>query len=132
MYFTESERDSDRQILQFVENLERHGLGCDGFHLSSGYTTQQGKRCVFCWNNDRFPDPEAFLHRMEELGVPMSPNIKPALLTEHPLYGEFRNGNAFFTDPAWNAIGEAGPLWWISPAKAAAPCGKNTSPARCW
>ena len=58
MYFTESERDSDRQILQFVENLERHGLGCDGFHLSSGYTTQQGKRCVFCWNNDRFPDPE--------------------------------------------------------------------------
>lgn len=99
MYFTESERDSDRQILQFVENLERHGLGCDGFHLSSGYTTQQGKRCVFCWNNDRFPDPEAFLHRMEELGVPMSPNIKPALLTEHPLYGEFRNGNAFFTDP---------------------------------
>ena len=54
---------------------------------------------MFCWNNDRFPDPEAFLHRMEELGVPMSPNIKPALLTEHPLYGEFRNGNAFFTDP---------------------------------
>lgn len=98
MYFTEQDRNCDAMILDFVEELGRQELGCDGFHLSSGYTTQEGKRCVFCWNDQRFPDPEGFFARMHRQGIPVSPNIKPALLTSHTLYEEFKREKAFFVD----------------------------------
>ena len=98
MYYTEQEESCDKGIEKFIGELESQGLPCDGFHLSSGYTTQNGKRCVFQWNKKRFPDPEAFFAWMRAHGILVSPNVKPALLETHPLYDEFADGGAFLVD----------------------------------
>ncbi len=98
MYYTEQEENCDQGIEKFVRELERQEIPCDGFHLSSGYTTQNGKRCVFQWNKKRFTDPKRFLSWMHEHGIIVSPNVKPALLDSHPLYSVFADKNAFLVD----------------------------------
>ena len=100
MYYTEADKDADQGVMHFIAELERQGFACDGFHLSSGYTTINAKRYVFHWNHERFPDPRAFIRWMNEKEVMLSPNIKPALLTDHPLYAEFAENNAFLMDAA--------------------------------
>lgn len=98
MYYTEYDRDADKGIEKFVTGLNSRGFSCDGFHLSSGYTSIGKKRYVFHWNKDRFPNPKAFAQWMNGRKVPVSANIKPALLTDHPLYGEFASNGAFIMD----------------------------------
>lgn len=95
MYFTEADQEADQAIEGFIEELDRQGLGCDGYHLSSGYTSIGSRRYVFNWNRKRFPDPKAFVTWMNDHGVLVSPNIKPALLTDHPLYQKFAETDAF-------------------------------------
>lgn len=60
------------------------------FHLSSGYTMSENKfapkRYVFNWNSKKFPNPKQFFESMSDLGVSVSPNVKPGLLTTHHLY----------------------------------------------
>lgn len=98
MYLTEVDRDADKAITAYIDELHRRGFGCDGYHMSSGYTTTDGKRCVFQWNSQRFPDPDAFCRSLTDRGLLLSPNIKPAMLTVHPLYDEFARAGAFLTD----------------------------------
>jgi alpha-glucosidase len=99
MYYTELDRDSDRAILDFLDKCREEGIPCDGFFLSSGYTTgKDGKRCVFNWNRDRFPDPGAFIRQAAERGVAIVPNIKPGMLTTHPLHAEFDRAGAYVRD----------------------------------
>lgn len=95
MYFTEMDQDADLAIQNFIQEMERQGLGCGGFHLSSGYTSIGSRRYVFNWNRRRFPDPGRFVSWMNDKGVLVSPNVKPALLTDHPLYEEFARAGAF-------------------------------------
>ena len=78
--------DADRRMTGFLEDLERYDIPCSSFHLSSGYTSIAERRYVFHWNTDKFPDPAAFVRRFAEHGVRLIPNIKPALLTDHPAY----------------------------------------------
>lgn len=98
MYLTETENGSDEAIRHFISQLHARGFGCDGYHLSSGYTSIAGKRYVFNWNHDRFPDPEGFIHSLTDRGLLVSPNIKPAMLTDHPLYDTFAEAGAFLMD----------------------------------
>lgn len=98
MYLTELDADCDRAIEHFISQLHEKGFGCDGYHLSSGYTSIAGKRYVYNWNLTRFPEPEAFIRGLTEKGFLLSPNIKPAMLTDHPLYDEFARAGAFLTD----------------------------------
>lgn len=98
MYYTEQEENCDQGIEKFIREMESQGFPCDGFHLSSGYTTQNGKRCVFQWNKKRFPDPKGFFDWMRAHGIFVSANVKPALLESHPLYNEFAEGKAFLID----------------------------------
>ncbi|GCL73340.1 alpha-glucosidase [Paenibacillus naphthalenovorans] len=99
MYYTELEKDSDKAILKFLEKCEQEGIPCDGFFLSSGYTTgQDGKRYVFNWNRDRFQDPKGFVEQMERKGASLAPNIKPGMLKTHPLYAEFAEAGAYIKD----------------------------------
>ena len=60
MYYPELEKDSDDAVLNFIDTIKAEGFPIDGFHLSSGYTAQNGKRCVFTWNTTRFKDPRAY------------------------------------------------------------------------
>lgn len=96
MYYTELDQHSDEAILDFVDTCKKNGIPCDGFFLSSGYTSgKDGKRYVFNWNKQRFPNPDDFVGELKKRGVLLAPNIKPGLLLTHPFMDEFEKGDAF-------------------------------------
>jgi len=96
MFYSELPENCDREILDFVDKTHRKGIPCTNFQLSSGYTTDStGRRNVFSWNPDKFPDPKQFVSEMERRGAVVTPNIKPALLTTNPLYDTFHQAGAF-------------------------------------
>lgn len=99
MYYTELDKDSDKTILKFLDKCKEEGIPCDGFFLSSGYTSSKdNKRYVFNWNYDRFSNPKAFVGQMKENGASLVPNIKPGMLNSHPLYKEFDEADAYIKD----------------------------------
>ncbi|VBB05792.1 Hypothetical protein LUCI_1003 [Lucifera butyrica] len=99
MYYTELDQDADKAVLQFLDKCKEEQIPCDGFFLSSGYTTgQDGKRYVFNWNHDRFENPKGFVEKMQQKGADLAPNIKPGMLTTHPLYKEFDAAGAYIKD----------------------------------
>lgn len=100
MFYSELPENCDREILDFVDKTHRMDIPCTNFHLSSGYTTDStGKRNVFSWNHEKFPDPATFIAEMNNRGVTVTPNIKPALLISNPLYEAFRQAGAFIRTP---------------------------------
>ena len=90
--------DAQERMGEFLDNCRRHDILCDSFHLSSGYTSIDGKRYVFNWNREKFPDPAAFVHSYLENGVRLCPNIKPCLLRDHPRYAEAEAAGLFIQD----------------------------------
>ena len=111
MYYPELEKDSDDAVLDFIDTVHEEGFPIDGFHLSSGYTSYQNKRCVFTWNKERFKDPKAYFKAMNEKGAQNVPNIKPGILLMHPYFEEFEKGDVFVKDskdPEKTAVG----MWW--------------------
>lgn len=88
--------DAQEQLKKFVALCDHHRIPCDVFHLASGYTLDEnGKRNVFTWNHDRFPDPPAMVENFAEAGIKLAANIKPALLTTHPRYAEVTQFDGF-------------------------------------
>ncbi len=88
MNYTEGLDAADRVML-FARQCAEYDIPCEAFHLSSGYTLGPGgKRYVFTWNAERFPDPRAFSDSLRGLGIRLVANVKPALLTTHPRYDE--------------------------------------------
>ena len=114
MYYSELEKDSDKALITFVDTAREKGFPIDGFHLSSGYTSQECGRCVFTWNHERFPDPEGYFAAMNERGAQNVPNIKPGILLGHPLFGEFLDKDVFVKDSADPEKPAVGP-WWGGP-----------------
>jgi alpha-glucosidase len=98
--------DAQAAMAEFLAQCEEHDILCDSFHLSSGYTSIGDKRYVFHWNRDKFPDPAAFVRSYAEKGVRLIPNIKPALLHDHPLFAEARDRGLLIT-------GEGGEPEWV-------------------
>ena len=114
MYYSELEKDSDKALIEFVENVRRKGFPIDGFHLSSGYTSYNNKRCVFTWNKDRFSDPRGYFARMNELGAQNVPNVKPGILLMHPEFNEFEKNKVFVKDSEDEEKPAVG-AWWGGP-----------------
>ena len=110
MYYPELEKDSDDAVLNFIDTIKEEGFPIDGFHLSSGYTSYNNKRCVFTWNTDRFKDPRAYFAAMNEKGAQNVPNVKPGILLCHPRFDEFNARNVFVKDAEQDtyAVGK----WW--------------------
>ena len=110
MYYPELEKDSDDAVLDFIDTIKEEGFPIDGFHLSSGYTSYQDKRCVFTWNTDRFKDPRAYFAAMNEKGAQNVPNVKPGILLCHPWFAEFDRRGVFVKDAEHDgyAVGK----WW--------------------
>ncbi|MBR2811477.1 MAG: DUF4968 domain-containing protein [Solobacterium sp.] len=105
MYYPELPEDCDDAILEFIDTAKEEGIPIDGFQLSSGYCaieTEAGiKRCTFTWNHKRFKDPADWFHQMQERGIAVSANIKPGMLTVHPLLEEMKAKGMFIkADPA--------------------------------
>ncbi len=97
--------DAQPAMMEFIAQCEAHDILCDSFHLSSGYTSIGNKRYVFHWNTDKFPDPAAFVRSYADKGVRLIPNIKPALLHDHPLFAEARDNGLLIAaadgEPEW-------------------------------
>lgn len=87
--------DADARLRGFVEKCEENGIHAGGFYLSSGYTQIGDRRCVFHWNTDKIPSPEALSDHFRAHGLEFLPNVKPAFLTDHPLYDEIAKKGLF-------------------------------------
>ncbi|MBT6843010.1 MAG: glycoside hydrolase family 31 protein [Candidatus Melainabacteria bacterium] len=92
MSYTENSRaqeGADKLLIDTFKRFKDKNIPASAFHLSSGYIQDSnGQRQQFIWNKDKFPDPKAFAEQAKELGVELCANVKPVLLTTHPLYEE--------------------------------------------
>ena len=91
--------DADRQLRGFVQWCAENRIPCRGFYLSSGYTEIDGRRCVFHWNRDKIPSPEGLAAHFRDQGMALIPNVKPAFLTDHPLYETIAKNGWFLHYP---------------------------------
>ncbi|MBQ6236209.1 MAG: alpha-glucosidase [Clostridia bacterium] len=104
--------DADARLKGFLTQCEQNGIRPGGFYLSSGYTQIGERRCVFHWNTDKIPSPEALAAHFDAHGVRLIPNVKPAFLTDHPLYDRIAKNGWFlhFSDgtparfPFWGGM----------------------------
>lgn len=110
MYYPELEKDSDDAVLDFINTIQEEGFPIDGFHLSSGYTSCKGKRCVFTWNTERFKNPSDYFAAMNEKGAQNVPNVKPGILLSHPWFDEFSAKGVFVRDSREDRYGIG--RWW--------------------
>lgn len=110
MYYPELEKDSDDAVLEFIDTIKEEGFPIDGFHLSSGYTSYNNKRCVFTWNKTRFKDPKGYFTAMNEKGAQNVPNVKPGILLCHPWFDEFVSKDVFVKEAESDhySVGK----WW--------------------
>jgi alpha-glucosidase len=90
--------DAQKRMDEFLGRCQEHDILCDSFHLSSGYTSIEGKRYVFNWDRSKFPDPEGFVRHYLVHGVRLCPNIKPCLLRDHPRFKEAEAEGLFIHD----------------------------------
>jgi alpha-glucosidase len=98
MTYTELDSGSDEAVLGFADRCAQEGIPLSGFHLSSGYTRDaDGLRNTLTWDRRTFPDPAGFVEAFQRDGLVLSPNVKPAMLTTHPLYPQFDGAGAFIT-----------------------------------
>ncbi|CAN7512578.1 TIM-barrel domain-containing protein [Polaromonas sp. LjRoot131] len=97
MSYTDAPNAQER-MGDFLERCEEHDIPCDSFHLSSGYTSIGNGRYVFNWNREKFPDPARFVKSYLDRGVRLVPNIKPALLSNHPRFEEARQAGLLVQD----------------------------------
>ncbi|MGO9985658.1 MAG: TIM-barrel domain-containing protein [Rhodomicrobium sp.] len=99
MQYTEAP-DAANRLGDFLEALREHDIPCGSFHLSSGYTKRDGRRYVFTWDKNRFPDPAALARRFADAGLRLIANVKPAMLTDHPRFAEVEAFRGFIRDGA--------------------------------
>ena len=93
---------------EFLARCATHHVPCDSFQLSSGYTLIDGKRCVFTWDRSRF-DPLELSRMFKEAQMRLAANVKPCLLTTHPLYAEALRQRLFVETAHGEAVVE--PFW---------------------
>lgn len=85
----------------------------DNFKLASGYSSgeEDNLRYIFNWNKKRFPNPDEFMEKMNEMGLNVIPNLKPGILAKHPYKKEFEENEVFIKNPDgkgdYNAVGGA-------------------------
>ena len=94
MYYTDAP-NADEMLRDFILKCRQHDILCNSFQLSSGYTSIGSKRYVFNWNYDKIPDPKDMSDYFNENGVYLCANIKPALLTDHPMFDELDERGLF-------------------------------------
>lgn len=98
MAYTDAPRSWEK-MSEFIETLKKYDISCKGFYLSSGYTSIGDRRYVFNWNTEKFPDIDGFVKEFNDNGIRLIPNIKPAFLTDHPLYKEIADKGLFVKNP---------------------------------
>ena len=101
MQYTDHEK-AQELLHGFVDQCRKHGIPCDSFQLSSGYTSIGNKRYVFNWNYDKVPNPECMSDYFHTAGMKLAANIKPCLLHDHPRFEEVKEKGLFIQDSEYN------------------------------
>lgn len=111
MFYCDLDQNCSKAMENFVLTAKEKDFSLDGFYLSSGYTAQKNNhRSIFTWNRKRYPDPEAMVTKMNALGAPVIPNVKPGVLLDHPRFNEFLNEGVFIQNS--NDDGPQIGNWW--------------------
>ena len=125
--------DATLQLEGFLAELAKQDIPCTSFHLSSGYTSIAGRRHVFHWNREKFPDPAALMARFADAGVRIIANIKPVLLEDNPAFAAATRAGLLLADTDgepvleqfWDGTGAyvdftnpAAADWWTAQVKA--------------
>lgn len=117
MYYAELEKDCDQEIYNVIDQHFKEKMFIDNFKLASGYSSgeEDNLRYTFNWNKKRFPDPEGFINKMNEMGLNVIPNTKPGILENHPYMSRFVENDVFIkeADGKEDYIG----TWWGGPGK---------------
>ncbi len=90
--------NADERLMSFIEDCDRYGIRAGGFYMSSGYTQIGEKRYVFHWNRNKIHDPKDLSEQFRNRGLRIIPNVKPAFLDDHPLYGRIAENGWFLHD----------------------------------
>nr|WP_275664901.1 TIM-barrel domain-containing protein [Vibrio mediterranei] len=94
---------NSQELLEgFVDQCAEHGIPCDSFQLSSGYTSIGDKRYVFNWNYEKVPNPNAMSDHFHAHGLKLAANIKPCLLHDHPRFDEVKEKGLFIKDSEYD------------------------------
>lgn len=87
MHYTDHPRAQER-LEKFLRESREHDIPVKSFKYGSGYTSREGKRYVFTWNEEKFPAPKELNRKFHQRGIRLAANIKPVLLKDHPCYEE--------------------------------------------
>ncbi len=93
--------DAEGRVLDFFAETERRNIPCEGMYFSSGYAkADSGERYTFVWNRRKFSDPALFLGKLRKRGYRICCNVKPGILTTHPLYADLARRGVFIAGPS--------------------------------
>jgi alpha-glucosidase len=87
--------DAEARIASVIDAAKALDVPISSFHFGSGYTSIGGRRYVFTWNREKFPEPTALMRAFTEAGMKVVANVKPCLLYDHPRYGEVAAAGGF-------------------------------------
>ncbi len=95
-----ADADNAQEVMtDFVDQCKTRNIPISALHSGSGYTTRDdGRRYVFTWNTNKFPERQKFFDHLEKSELYSCANIKPVLLKEHPLFSEVEEFGGFITD----------------------------------
>lgn len=112
MYYAELEKDCDKEIYEVIKKHFDEKMYIDNFKLASGYSSgeEDNLRYIFNWNKKRFPNPDEFMEKMNEMGLNVIPNLKPGILAKHPYKKEFEENDVFIKNP--DGEGDYNGRWW--------------------
>jgi alpha-glucosidase len=93
------EQEQGKKIIETLTRFQEKNFSTTAFHLSSGYILDENnKRQQFIWNKNKIKDPKVFAEELKKLGIEISCNLKPVLLTSHPEYQEACKQDLFIND----------------------------------
>ncbi len=80
--------DAQSQIEALIDRCAAEDIPLSAFHFGSGYTMREGRRYVFTWNREKFPEPGRLAQRFHDAGIKLVANLKPCLLEDHPAFAQ--------------------------------------------
>ena len=92
------DENSQKLYLEFLNKCKELKIPLSSLHFGSGYTLHGKKRYMFKWNKKKFPQPKLFLDKIKQYGIHLTANLKPAILTSHPLYRKAVKEKIFISD----------------------------------
>jgi alpha-D-xyloside xylohydrolase len=78
-----------KETLKVARYLREHDIPCDCWGLEPGWQTRSYS-CSFVWHPERFPDPDAFLAEMSQMGYRVNLWEHAFTHPESPLYGPLK------------------------------------------